>query len=192
MEPLGSGDLRIWMTDTELSRWGLSLDDMRQGTPTAESAMRRLLGVARQRLVFPTDGQVLVEALPLDDGCVLVFSTGRHRAPPVAALPQVYRLPSAEALLQFAEVLAGGEHPSLPASSLYRRDDVYYLILYTGLGPVTDCRRLLQEFAERVGEGQAAASFITEHTVPVAVGDALHQLLTVYESRRPTPPHPAR
>ena len=192
MEPLGSGDLRIWMTDTELSRWGLSLDDMRQGTPTADRAVRRLLGVARQRLVFHADGQIQVEVLPISDGCVFLFTADRPRPPATTALPQIYHIASAEELLQLGQVLAATPGASLPAASLYRSGEGYYLIVYAGLGPITGYRRLLHEFGTCVGEGHAAASFIAEHTEAVTVGEALYQLLTAYGSRLPTPPHPAR
>ena len=65
IEPLNSGDLRIWMTDDELCRWGLRLDDMKAGKPETSRTIRRMLGIARQRQAFSGNGSVLVEALPL-------------------------------------------------------------------------------------------------------------------------------
>lgn len=189
MEPLDSGDLRIWMTDEELCRWGLCTEDMKAGTPQTSRAIRRLLGVARQRLAFPTHGSVLVEALPIEGGCLFLFSTPARLVPPIV-LPQVYVLDSAEAVLQFGETLCTLSDRELPPASLYRQGEAYLLILYDGLGVTGGCRRLLQEFGHRLGEGYAAASYIEEHGKPITVGDALQRLSAAYGSPPPVPPHP--
>ncbi len=181
IEPLSSGDLRIWMTDDELCRWGLRLDEMKVGTPATNCAIRRLLGVARQRQPFYSNGSVLVEALPLEGGCLFLFSTP-DRCAPTAALPQVYALDSAEAVLQFGERLSANRQDSLPPASLYQLGDGYVLILYVGLGTAGGCRRLLQEFGRCTGEGYVAAAYIEEHSRPITVGNALQRLCTAYGS----------
>ncbi len=185
IESLDSGDLRIWMTDDELCRWGLRLDDMKAGTPETNRAIRRLFGVARQRRPFYSTGSVLVEALPLEGGCLFLFSTPHRPAPP-AALPQVYALDSAEAVLQFGERLSAKQQESLPPASLYRQGERYVLILYMGLGTAGSCRRLLQEFGYCTGEGYVAAAYIEEHSQPITVGDALQRLCAAYGSLPPT------
>lgn len=186
IEPLSSGDLRIWMTDDELCRWGLRLDDMKAGSPDANRAIRRLLGIARQRQPFYSNGSVLVEALPLEGGCLFLFSTP-ERCVPTAALPQVYTLDSAEAVLQFGERLSAKQQESLPPASLYRQGEGYVLILYTGLGTAGGCGRLLQEFGRCTGEGYVAAAYVEEHSQPITVGDALQRLCAAYGSPPPTP-----
>lgn len=191
MEALNSGDLRIWMTDEDLCRWGLCLENMKAGTPETNRAIRRLLGVARQRLPFRSNGSVLVEALPLDGGCLFLFSTP-ERSFPAVILPQIYTLDSAEAVLQFGETLSASPCKELPSASLYQQGDAYVLILYAGLGEMGDSRRLLQEFGHRSGEGYAAASYIEEHGRPITVGDALHRLCAAFGSHSPAPPHPQR
>lgn len=191
MEPLSSGDLRIWMTDEELCRWGLRLEDMKAGTAGTDRAMRRLLSVARQRLPFSSNGSVLVEAMPLEGGCLFLFSSPGRSASAVS-LPQLYVLDSAEAVLGLGETLSASRCDALPPASLYRQGDAYVLILYAGLGTTGGCCRLLQEFGRRMGEGYAAASYIEEHSQPITVGNALQRLCAVYGSRPPTPPHPAR
>ncbi len=185
IEPLNSGDLRIWMTDDELCRWGLRLDEMKAGTFSTTRAIRRLLGVARQRQPFYSNGSVLVEVLPLAGGCLFLFSTP-DRPAPAAALPQIYALDSAEAVLQFGERLSAKRQESLPPASLYRQGEGYVLILYMGLGTAGGCRRLLQEFGRCTGEGYVAAAYIEEHSQPITVGDALQRLCAAYGSPPPT------
>ena len=185
IEPLSSGDLRIWMTDDELCRWGLRLDEMKAGTPGVNRAIRRLLGVARQRRPFYSNGSVLVEALALEGGCLFLFSAPDRPSEP-AALPQVYALDSAEAVLQFGERLSAKGQEYLPPASLYRQGEGYALILYRGLGMSGGCRRLLQEFGHCTGEGYVAAAYVEEHSQPITVGDALQRLCAAYGSLPPT------
>lgn len=184
MEPLNSGDLRIWMTDEELCLWGLTFEDMKADTVNTQRAIRRLLGVARQRLPFPTGSSVLVEALPLEGGCLFLFSSSGRLA--MATVPQLYTLDSAEAVLQFGQTLSIAQ-PELPPASLYRQGDTYVMILYAGFGDTDACRRLLREFGYQTGEGYAAASYIEEHGQPITVGDALSRLCAAYGSYPPTP-----
>lgn len=186
MEPLSSGDLRIWMTDEELCRWGLRLEDMQAGTAETDRAMRRLLSVARQRLPFHSNGSVLVEVLPLEGGCLFLFSSSGRSTLPIS-LPQVYVLESAEAVLGFGQTLSASRRACLPPASLYRQGEAYVLILYAGLGTTIGCRRLLQEYGHRLGEGYATASYIEEHGTPITVGDALQRLCAAYGSPPPTP-----
>ena len=188
MEPLSSGDLRIWMTHQDLCRWGLHIDSMKAGTPQISRAIRRLLGVARQRFAFPAHGSVLVEALPIEGGCLFLFSTPVRSLPPIT-LPQLYVLDSAEAVLQFGETLSTCPSCELPPASLYRQGDVYVMIVYDGASTTGGFERLLQEFGRRFGEGFAAASYIEEHGHPITVGDALQRLLAAYGSHPPVPPH---
>ena len=190
MEPLNSGELRIWMTSNELARWGLNTDTMQVGEPSTDRALRRLLAVARQRMVFP-EGTVTVEALPLEGGCLFLFSGCRQKFWAVA--PRVYRLETAEDLLQFAQTLhAAHKSTVLPCASLYRQKQGYLLIVYAGFGPIRRVCRFAEEFGTFVGEGEAVAALIEEHTAAVTVGDALNRLCEAYESPQPVQRHPTR
>lgn len=190
MEPLSSGDLRIWMNNEELCRWGLHIADMKAGDPATDRALRRLLGLAKQRFLFYPSGTVTVEALPFDGGCLFLFS-GHHRAAAVM-LPQVYTLESADALLSFAKTLSAEDVGRLPYASLYREGERYVLIVYAGLGAPNNIRRLLGEFGTPAGEGYATASYVEEHLQAVTVGDALHRLCRAYECPVPERRRPAR
>ena len=103
-----------------------------------------------------------------------------------AALPQIYTLDSAEAVLQLGEQLSVNREEGLPPASLYRQGEGYVLILYAGLETADGCRRLLQEFGHRAGEGYVAAAHVEEHSQPITVGNALQRLCAAYESPPPT------
>lgn len=188
IETIACGDLRIWMTEHDLSCFGFGLEDLREKTPVADRAIRRLLGLARQRVVFQPHGPITVEALPLEDGCVLVFCAARRIWPQAA--PQIYLVPSADDLMRFGEAL-GGTQAQLPIASLYGADGAYYLIVYADSAVDYGYGRLLSEFATPVAEGYAAAACMEEHGTPLAVGDAF-TVITARGSRSPVQQHPPR
>ena len=190
IESLISGDLRIWMTDRDLDRWGLCLDDLQTASRSADRTVRRLLGVARQRIPFCSSGTVTVEILPVEGGLVFVFS-----APPCVPLPpvpRVYTLATADDVLQLGEALSGFADNRPPYASLYRQGDGYLLIVYPGMGEGGGYRRVIGEFGTPFGEGAAAVARVEEYAHPIVLGDALHRLITAHGSRPPTQPHPLR
>ena len=164
---------------------------MQAGEPSTDRALRRLLAVARQRMTFSSNGVVTVEALPLDGGCLFLFSGCCQKA--VAAAPQIYRIDSADSLLQFAQTLARiNRYTPYPCASLYRQKNRYFLIIYTGLGSARCVCRVAEEYGTWYGEGETAAAMIEEHTVPITVGDALNRLCEAYGSLQPVRQHPPR
>lgn len=190
IEPLDSGDLHIWMTDDELCRFGLCLEDIRAGTPTANRALRRLLSLARQRIPFPSAARIAVQVIPLNGGCVFVFIA------PVTPFshtqgPFLYVFDTPEMLLQFAEALATLPQNTMPWASLYRRGQEYVLIVYASDERSGCCESLLNEFAVPLGEGYTVAAYVEEHATVMTMGDALIRLRAVYESPQPMPPHQA-
>ncbi len=191
MEPLNSGELRIWMTNGELERWGLNTENMQAGEPSTDRALRRLLAVARQRMTFSSDGIVTVEALPLEGGCLFLFSGCRRKV--VTTAPQIYRIDTADTLLQFAQTLAQtNRYAPYPCTSLYRQNDQYFLIVYAGLGPTRRVCRIAEEYGTRIGEGETTAAMIEEHASLITVGDALNRLCEAYGSLQQVPQHRPR
>lgn len=188
IESLACGDLRIWMTEHDLTCFGFGLQDLREKTPAADRAVRRLLGLARQRVIFQPHGPITVEALPLEDGCILVFCASGRIWPQAA--PQIFLVPSADDLMRFGEALSGTSR-QLPIASLYGADGAYYLIVYADSVADLGYSRLLSEFATPVAEGYTAAACMEEHGTPLAVGNAL-SAITVRGSRSPARQHPTR
>ncbi len=179
MEPLNSGDLRVWMTNAELRRWGLEMEHMQDGSPTTERALIRLWRIARSRMPCAVGGRVTVEALPLSGGYLFLFSCTAADT----AQAQVFSLDSAEAVLQLGDALAAQPQSALPFASLYRQDAQYLLIVYAGFGTARRCCRLLEEYGECIGEGDTAVATVEEHATAVTVGDALHRLCAACGSR---------
>ena len=191
MEPLNSGDFRVWMTAGDMRRWGLNIDLMQTDTQNTTRVLRRLLGIVRQRSAFASVGSVVVEALPLDDGCVLLFSRcGSHGK---ATGPFIVQFESADTLLRFAEALAARHGAAtLPYASLYRQDKRYMLIVYTSRADVKRVYTVAKEFGCAFASGEIAVSSVEEHATVVAVGDVLNRLCEAYGSRSPMRQHRVR
>ena len=120
----------------------------------------------------------MVEALPLDGGCLLLFTPveGRRRSRMKRAVgPYVYEVETADQLLGMARSLSRISAP-LTGSSLYSFGKGYRLVLYPAAPLARGVGDLLGEFARQAGEGDAAAAFTAEHGRPIAVGDALARL----------------
>ncbi|MBR2406857.1 MAG: hypothetical protein IKB04_07475 [Clostridia bacterium] len=175
MEPLKGGSLRIWMTHTDMQHWGLQFERLDARDACTRRALLRLISVAQERLAFRADGELTVEALPIDGGCLLLLA-------PLTPLlicptePTVYTVHTADDLLRLGSGLCRFPQDTLPTASLFAWDEEYRLIVYADKAPTTALRRLLGEFADRTAKGYTAAAFTEEHGRAVAVGNALQQL----------------
>ncbi len=187
MEGLRGGSLRVWLSAQDMVRFGLEFQSLSADNAPTRAAVTKLLEVAGKRTPLVGEG-LTVEAVPVADGCVLLFTPHRRLPPPRMPLPQLFSLQSADDLLDFGRALRGVSE--LPAASLYGWGDTYRLVVYAGIGAPGAIRRLLSEYAIRLGEGTALAAFTEEHGTPIAVGDALS--LIACEFPPPTPPHPGR
>ena len=185
MDMLENGCLKILLTEEDLRTYGLTFDNLDYENENTRSALHRLLEEAKRRTGFDSAGSLMVEALPVDGGCLLLLTpTGGKRPVRIrrAAGPYVYELDSADAVLQLAQSV---EEESLPwGSSLYAFGEKYRLVLYPGAPLSNRMGHLLHEFARSAGEGDAAAAFTAEHGVSIAVGDALGRLCGALHSRR--------
>lgn len=172
MEPLQNGCLKIWMTETDMHRWGLHFEHMHTRDDATKRAILKLIALAHERRVLPSTHDIVVEALPLIDGCLLLLSP----TVPPKRIPQptVYRFDDADALLQCGRALSQFRATSLPPASLYLLDDHYRLIVYAGFEPLHRYRRLLSEFAWALPDSTA---YTEEHGRALTIGNAL-QVLT--------------
>ncbi len=181
MERLENGCLKIVLSEQELCDRRLSFSLLDYRNTETRQALSRLLREAESRTGFHAPGTLMIEALPLSDGCLLLITPEQSR--PRLRLrrsvgPFVYRLPDADCLLALA---AGfGSDPlhvrSLSASSLYREGEGYCLIVYPALTFSKKTRRLLETFAVSWREGEGAAAFAAEHGRRLICGNALMQL----------------
>ena len=186
MERLENGCLKIVLTEQELAERRLSFSLLDYRDAVTRQALEQLLREAQLRTGFKAPGSLLIEALPLDDGCLLLVTPEVLR-PRLrirrAAGPYVYTLSDIDSLLELAR---GWHHSpvhtrSLCASSLYRSGDSYRLIVYPALTFSKQSRQLLETFSSSCQEGDAAAAFVAEHDTPLVIGNAMAALCRPYE-----------
>lgn len=190
-----SGCLTLLLSDDELASLGLSFEELDYQSPQTRRMLHALLQLARRETGYAPEGALLIEALPLDGGCLLLVTPERV-APPTGewGTPTVFLIKGEDALLQIAAAWPSAGHRLGEGSSLYRIQTVpcgsdpsetaapetatpadaascFCLILYgSGDAPV------LYECAEPVADGMAAAAWAAEHGKPVFIGDALPRL----------------
>ncbi len=178
MEMTDSGCLKVWLSEEDLAELGLTFESLDYEDPVTRDAMKRILAAAQKETGFPAEGGLMVEALPLDGGCLLLFTPveGRRRSRMKRAVgPYVYEVETADQLLGMARSLSRISAP-LTGSSLYSFGKGYRLVLYPAAPLARGVGDLLGEFARQAGEGDTAAAFTAEHGRPIAVGDALARL----------------
>lgn len=190
IESLGCGRLKIWMSERDMNRWGLRFERMDAQDTATRAAITKMLTVARQRDYPSAAEDLTVEAVPVEGGCVFLFTPRRPR--PLFRMPpvQIYTISSADTLLRLGDALR--RQSPLPLSSLYRMGEEYRLLVYPALFPSALDRRLLAEYTDWAGEGAAAAAWVEEHGTPVAVGNALSALCQALGSPSQEPPGPPR
>lgn len=181
IEPLNSGALKIWMSEEELERWGLSFESLGTDKVRTHRALIKLLEIAKRRLIACPEEELRVEIIALQSGCLFLITPEKDVWQPVCS-PKIYAIADAEELLRLGENLAATHREELPLSSLYEWDKEYRLIVYGACRKQNDEWRILSEFAQCVAEGNGAAAYLEEHGVPIIQGTALHRLCATYES----------
>ena len=193
MEPMENGCLKIWLDAGDLQALGLQFEDMDYRESATREAIAKLLQTAQDQTGFQMTDSLLVEALPLDEGCLLLLTpggaldntgAGRRRLRMVrAGGPLVYSLAEVDQLFQLEQGwrrfrCRGRSGPSFrePATSLFRFGDQYRLVVYPSFLIPKGMRSMLSEFGTLVGEGDAAAAYTAEHGQALAIGDAIDRL----------------
>lgn len=195
MELLENGCLKIVLSDEDLRDMGLSFEKLDYRNLETQRAIQQLLLTARQETGFRHNGDLTVEAIPLENGCLLLLTPtfARRRIRMKKAIgPYIYRISDVDGLFRLAENWNrlqkrsnGTEPPACAAgSSLYGLENAYGLVLYPAVPLPREASTLLQEFAQPLGEGDAAAAFAAEHGRPLLIGDALPRLWKAMEGAR--------
>ena len=189
MEPLKGGSLKIWMTNTDMRHWGLTFELMSARDTPTQRALLRLITVARERKVLPLDGDIAVEALPIDGGCLFLLTPLHTASLTRVPEPTVYTVHTADDLLNFGNGLCRIATETLPSASLFGWQTHYRLVIYADKPLSAACRRLVDEFCDKTAKGRAATAHTEEHGHALLVGNALHRLqLTARGSREPKLP----
>ena len=74
MELLESGCLKIVLSNEDLEEMGLTFDRLDYRNAETQRAIQRLLLLARQETGFHHNGDLTGEAIPLEDGCLLLLT----------------------------------------------------------------------------------------------------------------------
>lgn len=175
---LENGCLKILLTEEDLRDFNLTFEDMDYNNEITRSALHQLLDTARRETGFDSSGSLIIEALPVDGGCMLLLTpTGgkRHVRMKRVVGPYIFELDDADTVLRLARSV-GENTPPMFGSSLYRFDKRYRLVLYPGAPLTREMGNLLGEFARPAGEGDVAAAYTAEHGESIAVGDALNRI----------------
>lgn len=196
MELLENGCLKIVLSNDELEEMGLTFERLDYRNMETQRTIQRLLQIARQETGFHHSGDLTVEAIPLEDGCLLLLTPtfARRRVRMKKAVgPYIYRVEDIDGLFRLAEnwkrmdarlQAAGPSDWTAAGSSLYHMEDAYGLVLYPATPLTREANALLQEFAQPAGEGDAAAAYTAEHGTPLAIGDALPRLWKAIQGGR--------
>ena len=173
VDRIGNDSLRVWLSDEELEKWGICYATMRHGETHTDRLIRQVTALSQQRTGRFKRGTV-VEAIPVEGGCVLLVSAPRPLR--VERGPLVFRVEELEALFRLAERWTGTCPDTVPCISLYEQDDTYALILYPVAALTPTQKAILREYGRLTGIGSAAAAVIAEHGHLLASGNALEQL----------------
>ena len=193
MEPMDNGCLKIWLNTEDMQALNLRFETMDIRDPSTREAIAKLLRAAEEQTGFHAANGLLVEALPLNEGCLLLLTPGSstggerpgsHRLRMVrAGGPLVYSLAGVDQLFQLEHGWQRFRRPERtgsgfrePATSLFRFGNQYRLVVYPSFIVPKGMRSMLSEFGTLVGEGDAAAAYTAEHGQPLAVGDAMDRL----------------
>lgn len=184
MDLLENGCLKILLTEEDLRKFNLTFEDMDYNNENTRNIMHYLLDTARQETGFDSSGSLVIEALPVDGGCLLLFTPAgskRHIRMKRVVGPYIYELDDVDTILDFARTIGSHIQPMM-GSSLYQFENRYRLVLYPGAPLSREMGHLLNEYTHPAGEGDAAAAYTAEHGRPIAVGDALNLLCSAMHS----------
>jgi negative regulator of genetic competence, sporulation and motility len=178
MDLLENGCLKIILTEEDLREFHLTFEDLDYNNENTRNILHQLLDTARHETGFDSSGSLIIEALPVDGGCMLLLTpTGgkRHVRMKRVVGPYIFELEDADTVLRLAQSVVGYTSPMF-GSSLYKFDKRYRLVLYPGAPLSREIGNLLGEFARPAGEGDLAAAYTAEHGESIAVGDALNRI----------------
>ena len=188
MELLENGSLKVILTEEELLEYSLTFKTMNYNNDCTKQIIKRLLEAAHREVGFDPENSVVVEALPIDGGCLILMTPSggkRHVRMKRAPGPYIYELESADDILNLARAISvstpkkrgtSGIAGGLFGSSLYRFGEKYRLIIYPGTPIPRAIGNLFHEFARTAGEGDSAAAYTAEHGTTISVGDALSRI----------------
>ncbi len=190
LEEWENGCLTILLSNSELDGWGLCFDSLNPTDPVCRQGLSNLLSLAKKQTGIPLDQRVRVEALPVEQGCLLLVTPlprRRRLRMRRTESERVYTIASTDHLLAMAVAVK----PPLPVlySSIYRWGEGYRLVVapLPGFEPID---RILTEYGRLIGKGGVTAAITAEHGVPLVEGDGLERLIEGVTGNGYRPPDP--
>lgn len=184
IDSIGDSRLRVWLSDDELIKWGIHYETLGEERHGTERLVRLVLALTQKR-GHVANGRLMVEAIPVDGGCVLLLSGKAEEHP--AGEPQLYRLYDLDGLFELAARWRSDPDAAV-CSALYEQDGAYILVLYPVAGLSARERRILSEYAMPVGSGASSVAALEEYGRCLAPGGVLDRVsLTMRGSAAPVP-----
>lgn len=170
IKTLSNGAVRILLTDRELAHFHADFSAMRENDPKTAATLRRILKAAYPAALLTVGQHLLVEAAPIDGGCLLLITPKDAREDGVLCLCAKDGTALSQLIAAAHRVL--GDHAG---AAVYRFHERYYLLLYGAPFPAAAVS-MLSEFA--VGErfDRLKAARVLEYGTPLVIGGTLSSL----------------
>ena len=175
IEPLETGSLRIWLSEEELNKWELDGEQ-----PMRQPTVRRLLRQVFRRLDRHIPSRLLAELIPVAGGGVLLVTPTDRPCP---QNPAVYRIASADDLLDLCRQWSRQEGGAVPACCLYEHEEGYDLAVYPAEPMAPRQQHLLEEYGMLLGCGAGIAARCAEYGTLLSAG-------ALFTAPAPPPPEP--
>ena len=173
LELVDESRLLIILSPEDMEDYQLTFDSLDWQNGHSRSVIKEFLRMAcRQKGFCPGDSRLLIEAVPDEEGCVLLVTM----LPEEKAKRKVYRIKENQpSLTPFLFRFDQAENLLAAACSsrLYLLNRAYYLIMYGGKRLPCPVEILLTEYGSYVGKGQQAAAQVLEHGKLLAGEDAI-------------------
>lgn len=187
LELVDESRLLIILSPEDMADYQLTFDSLDWRDEHSRSVIKEFLRTAcRQKGFCPGDSRLLIEAVPDEEGCVLLVTMLPEETPkrkiyrikenhPVLT-PFLFQFDQAENLLAAVDrVYRQFYHAKKVTceSRLYLLNRRYYLIMYGGRKLPCPVEILLTEYGSYLGKGRQAAAQVLEHGKLLAGGDAV-------------------
>ena len=190
LELVDESRLLIILSPEDMEDYELTFDSLDWHDSHSRSVIKGFLQMAcRQKGFCPGNSRLLIEAVPDEEGCVLLVTmlpeektkrkTYRIKENHPVMTPFLFRFDQAENLLAAVDRAYRQFYRAKNAacsSSLYLWNDRYYLIVYGGKKLPCPVEILLTEYGCYLGKGRQAAAQVLEYGKLLAGGDAVSLL----------------
>lgn len=184
IEEIRTGCIRIWLSDEDMARYGITYRDMAQGEERTDRMLRRILAVVAQ-YTGHASARYTVEALDTGEGCLLLVTASAYTL--AAEPPFVCAVTEPQRLFRLAADWCATQTAAY--SELYVTPHGYIVVIHPDCGNASAQLQRLRRYADRVECGQAAAAAAAEYGTLTSQGDVL-QRLAVTVSAPPAPAQP--